>query len=138
GQGGVWAVPGVTDLSVDISPAAADFSQTFATDTSRWTSPAAEMGSPVLNQLNVISYVGYGSGNGLTEDNPLTDYRYNAQAYYSANLSTMPPVYSVTRQVYIVRHGDGEHYTRMHIIAMETTPSTSGAKRIFAVRYVRF
>jgi hypothetical protein len=137
GKGGVWAA-GTTDLSAGISPAGADFSLPFATDSSRWTSPAAEMGTPVLNQLNVISYVGYGSGAGLSEEDPLTDYQYNARQYYSANLSTMPPVYSVTRQVYIVKHGDGENYSKMHITALETIPSTSGAKRVFLIRYINF
>jgi hypothetical protein len=96
------------------------------------------MGSPTLNQLNVISYVGYGEGDGLTEATPLTHYQYNARQYYNANLSTMPPVYSETRQVYIVKHGDGEHYSKMHIRALETLPSTSGAKRIFVMRYQNF
>jgi hypothetical protein len=50
----------------------------------------------------------------------------------------MPPVYSVTRQVYIIRHGDGEHYSQMHITALETLPSTSGAKRIFLMRYMNY
>jgi hypothetical protein len=138
GQGGVWAAPELTDINAAISPDDADFSLPFATDTSRWTSPAAEMGEPVLNQLNVITYVGYGQGGGLTKEDPLTGYKYNARQYYSANLSTMPPVYSVTRQVYIVRHGDGEHYSKMQIAALETTPSTSGARRDFAVSYRNF
>jgi hypothetical protein len=138
GKGGVWAAPDTTDLDTEISPGDADFSLPFAVDTSRWTSPAAEMGSPVLNQLNVISYVGYGTGGGEIEADPLTDYRYNARQYYRADLSTMPPVYSVTRQVYIVKHGDGEHYSKMHITALETLPSTSGAKRIFMIRYKNF
>jgi hypothetical protein len=135
GKGGVWAVPNATALNVAVSPADADFSLPLATDKSYWTSPAAEMGSPVLNRLNVISYVGYGSGDG-SEAAPLTDYRYNAQAYYSADLSTMPPIYSVTQQVYLVRHGDGERHTKMHIVALETRPSTGGAKRVFLVRYL--
>jgi hypothetical protein len=139
GQGGVWAAD-TTDLSANISPAAADFSGPYNTDKSRWTNPAAEMGDATLNQLNVITYIGYGSGTGTgdSKDSPLTDYKYNAKQYYHANLSTMPPVYSVTRQVYIVRHGDGLHYSKMHIIALESLPSTSGAKRIYAMRYENF
>jgi hypothetical protein len=138
GKGGVWAVPDAVNLDPGLSPAAADFTLPFSTDTSRWTSPAAEMGAPTLNQLNVISYVGYGEGAGLSEDDPLTGYNYGARQYYHANLSTMPPVYSVTRQVYIVKHGDGEHYSQMHITALETIPSTSGEKRVFAMRYLNF
>jgi hypothetical protein len=98
------------------------------------------MGAPTLNQINVMTYIGYGSGtgDGLSEGSPLTDYKYNAQAYYHADLSTMPPPYSVTRQVYIVRHGDGVHYTKMHIAGLETQSSTGGEKRIFALRYENF
>jgi hypothetical protein len=82
--------------------------------------------------------VGYGEGSGQSEADPLTDYKYNAKQYYHANLATMPPVYSVTRQVYIVRHGDGENYSKMQISALESLPSTGGAKRIFAIRYENF
>lgn len=135
GQGGVWAAD-TTSMRTDLDPADADFSLEYATDKSRWTNPAAEMGNPTLNQLNVITYVGYGVGDGQTEETHLTDYKYNARQFYSADLSTMPPVYSVTRQVYLVRHGDGEHFSRFQIVALETVPSTGGAKRIFGIRYV--
>jgi hypothetical protein len=136
GLGGVWA-SGKTDFNAVQSPDGADFTLPFTADTKRYTSPAAEMGLPVLNRLNVITYVGYGEGTG-TEGDPLTDYKFNANQYYNADLSTMPPVYSITKQVYIVKHGTGEAYSRVQITAMDTQASTKGNKRIFIITYQNF
>lgn len=132
GEGGVWA-SGSTDFDSVQSLDNADFDLPFATDTARYTSPAAEMGAPVLNRLNVITYVGYGAGTGATVGDPLTDYKYNAKQYYTADLSTMPPVYSLTRQVYIVRHGNGADHSKIQITALDTVASTKGNKRIYSL-----
>jgi hypothetical protein len=137
GQGGVWAT-GKTDFAAVSSPDGADFSLPYAADTERYTSPAAEMGEPVLNRLNVISYAGYGKGSGDTVEDPLTDYKYNAKQYYSANLSTMPPVYSMTNQVYIIKHGDGVHYSKLQIRSMDSLASTRGNRRVYLVKYRNF
>ncbi|MDR0656010.1 MAG: HmuY family protein [Treponema sp.] len=137
GEGGVWA-SGTADFNAVQSMDNADFSLPFAVDTARYTSPAAEMGAPVLNRLNVISYVGYGKGSGATAEDPLTDYKYNAKQYYNADLSTMPPVYSLTRQVYIIRHGNGGDYSKVQITALDTVASTKGNRRIFSLTYQNF
>ncbi|MDR2305315.1 MAG: HmuY family protein [Treponema sp.] len=137
GEGGVWA-SGITDFGAVQSLDGADFTLPFAVDTARYTSPAAEMGAPVLNRLNVISYVGYGTGTGATVEDPLTDYKYNAKQYYVADLSTMPPVYSLTRHVYIIRHGNGADYSKVQITALDTIASTKGNRRVFSLTYQNF
>jgi hypothetical protein len=137
GEGGVWAA-GTADFDAVQSLDKADFSLPFAVDTARYTSPAAEMGAPVLNRLNMISYVGYGSGTGTTAEDPLTDYKYNAKQYYIADLSTMPPVYSLTRHVYIIRHGNGSDYSKVQITALDTIASTKGNRRVFSLTYQNF
>jgi hypothetical protein len=137
GQGGVWASDS-TRFSGVKSPDGADFTLPLATDATRWTQPAAEMGDPLPNELNVISYAGYSRGTGESVDDPLTGYQYNAQQYYKADLSTMPPVFSLTLRVYIIRHGDGEHYSKVQITSMDSLASTRGNRRIFIIRYENF
>jgi hypothetical protein len=93
------------------------------------------MGAPTLNRINVITYIGYGSGTGETPETALTDYQYNRQQFYNADLSSMPPIYSTTKWVYIIRHGSGAEYSKLQIELMDSINSTSGNKRIYQVKY---
>jgi hypothetical protein len=79
---------------------------------------------PVKQILNVITYAGYPSGDGLT---PETRFGYHApgdMAVYSPydfnkkqayTMRGMPPNYTPTKQVYIVRHGDGVKYSKVQL-----------------------
>jgi hypothetical protein len=135
GQGGVWCTGSTNFAGVD-STAGADFTIPFAQDTKRFTSPAAEMGSPAENRLNVITYIGYGSGTGTIGSEPLTDYQYNQYQFYNADLSTMPPVYSTTKWVYIIRHGNGTDYSKVQIVTMNSISSAkNGNSRIYQINY---
>jgi hypothetical protein len=134
GRGGVWCT-GATDFDSVNSAGGADFSLPFTTDTRRYTNPAAEMGAPVQNRLNVITYIGYGSGTGETPETALTDYQYDRQQFYIADLSTMPPTYNLTNFVYIVKHGNGTAHSKVQISYMQSITSTSGNKRIYKVKY---
>jgi hypothetical protein len=137
GLGGVWST-GQTNFDAVVSSAGADFSQPFTTDTKRYTNPAAEMGAPTLNRLNVITYAGYGSGDGNTGETALTDYQYDQQQFYIADLSTMPPAYNLTKTVYIIKHGNGTDHSKVQISYMQSITSTSGNKRIYQVNYKKF
>jgi hypothetical protein len=134
GLGGVWC-SGQTGFDAVTSKDGADFTLPFASDTKRYTNPAAEMGAPTENRLNVITYVGYGSGDGKTGDTALTDYLYNQQQFYIADLSTMPPAYNLTKRVYIIKHGNRTDYSKVQISYMQSINSTSGNKRIYEVKY---
>jgi hypothetical protein len=134
GLGGVWCT-GQTNFDAVNSADGAGFSAAFATDTKRYTNPAAEMGAPTLNRINVITYIGYGSGDGETADTALTDYLYNAQQFYTADLTTMPPTYSLTKWVYIIKHGNGTDYSKVQISYMQSFTSTAGNRRIYEVAY---
>jgi hypothetical protein len=137
GLGGVWST-GQTNFDAVTASAGADFSLPFTSDTKRYTNPAAEMGAPILNRLNIISYVGYGSGDGETGETALTDYLYDRQQFYTADLSTMPPAYNLTKRVYIIKHGNGTDYSKVQISYMQSINSTSGNKRIYEVKYEKF
>jgi hypothetical protein len=134
GSGGVWFT-GTTDFDLVSSINGTDFSLPFTVDTKRYTSPAAEMGAPSLNRLNVMTYVGYGGGDGNTPGTALTDYQYNQDQFYDANLSTMPPTYNLTKRVYIIKHGNGTDHSKLQIDYMQSISSTSGNKRIYRVNY---
>lgn len=134
GLGGVWCT-GQTDFEAVNSAESADFSAAFAVDTKQYTNPAAEMGVPTLSRLNVITYIGYGSGNGESPETALTDYQYDQQQFYIADLSDMPPTYNLTKLVYIIKHGNGTDHSKVQITNMQSITSTSGNKRIYVVNY---
>jgi hypothetical protein len=134
GLGGVWCA-GTADFDSVTSSGGADSSQPFPVYTKRYTNPTAEMGAPTLNRLNVITYVGYGAGTGESLETALTDYKYNQQQFYIADLSTMPPSYNLTKLVYIIKHGNGTDHSKVQIAYMQSITSTSGNKRIYQVNY---
>jgi hypothetical protein len=86
--------------------------------------------------LNVMSYVGYGVGDGSTNDitgytissgdysnypanGPLSDYEYDQHQYYD---SVGMGVFEDTNEVYIIRHGDGTHYSKIQIVYEYANP----------------
>jgi hypothetical protein len=79
---------------------------------------------PVRQIMNVITYAGYPDGDGLTVE---TCFKYHVpgdMAVYSPydfnkkqayRMVGMPPNYTPTGQVYIVRHGDGVKYSKLQV-----------------------
>ncbi|MDR0624401.1 MAG: HmuY family protein [Treponema sp.] len=153
GQGGVW-YSGKTDFdSVSLDDKGADDAD-FSTDTDLylWTGmgPAPTATTP----LNVMTYVGYGHGDGSTNETdgwtagdpvdytnypangPLTDYKYNADQYYTQTHSEGGgPVFGSSGKVYIIKHGDGTHYSKIQITYEYVS---SGAKDTFSVKFSNF
>jgi hypothetical protein len=130
GLGGVWFTDTtdfdlVTASAQRIIPAEGSEYEPYTADVYRYTMVMAA--EPVKQILNVITYAGYPSGDGLIVE---TRFEYNTpdmgnmgafipylfnkrQAY---TMRGMPPSYSPTNQVYIIRHGDGEHYSKVQLI----------------------
>jgi hypothetical protein len=131
GKGGVWYTE-ETDFDAVVSKdrrvlnPGGDLSDTaaYTTDKKRYVMVMAA--EPAEQFLNVITYAGYPSGDGLT---PGSRFEYNTpdmgnmgafipylfnkrQAY---RMTGMPPKYTPTEQVYIVRHGDGEKYSKVQL-----------------------
>jgi hypothetical protein len=131
GQGGVWFT-GTTDFDAAatkedrvLNPGG-DLTDTAAYTADQKRHVMVMAAEPVEQFLNVITYAGYGTGDGLS---PETRFEYNTpdmsnmagfipylfnkrQAY---RMTGMPPNYTPTKQVYIVRHGDGEHYSKVQL-----------------------
>jgi hypothetical protein len=153
GKGGVWYTDKTVLSNVAFGEQQGDddpILKTYTTDKVRYTS--MDMGGgPVKTKLtlNIMSYVGYRNEDTAagTEDDPFTStdpenanpYMYNKKEYYAS--SGMPPVMTGTDQVYIICHGDGEHYSKIQIAyeyiganADEGTP----AKDAWGIRYQNF
>jgi hypothetical protein len=125
GTGGVYYVSGATSVAgvsdTDFSAAKAVFDggetdwDTYKHyDETRYISG---MGGATEAQLNVMSYHGYDSGDGLTSNTAYSTYNYSADSFYDA--TGMPPTYTMSNNVYIIRHGDGTHHSAIQITAME-------------------
>jgi hypothetical protein len=131
GSGGVWFTD-TTDFDALVSKnqrvldPGGDLGDTaaYTVDQKRYVMVMAA--DPVEQFLNVITYAGYPSGDGLS---PGTRFEYNSpdmgnmagfipyrfnkrQAY---RMTGMPPNYTPTKQVYIVRHGDGIGYSKVQL-----------------------
>jgi hypothetical protein len=76
--------------------------------------------------MNVMTYLGYPN----EAKNPAMDgttmvkrfepmYLYNKRAFYEATVGMMPPDFRPTYRVYIIRHGDGEHYSKFQVTKFE-------------------
>lgn len=138
-EGGVFYT-GTTDFDADLSTVLAeakviledsssDWDTYHHSDKYCWTTPSTSGMDPAEDPLNVMNYIGYGSGSG-TESSPYTNYQYDADMFY-----TMPGtmgVYEVTNNVYIIRHGDGSRYSALQIQAMETDTRSN---RTYAYEY---
>jgi hypothetical protein len=86
-------------------------------------------GGEAERTMNVMTYLGYEGEdteyqgevhNGLTFATMFTTfYTYERKQFYANTFTndfmTMPPDFYVTNQVYIIRHGDGEHYSKFQV-----------------------
>ena len=163
GQGGVWCAgstdfDAVTRADQAVIPAPGDEYEPYTVDAERWTTAMAA--DPVRQFLNVMTYAGYptgsgaypktGDGSGLSPENcfkrndvssggmdaSYSPYLFNKkQSYYMGG--GMPPQYSPTRQVYIVRHGNGVKYSRVQLSEVYRDAGTGNRPSLFVmqVRY---
>jgi hypothetical protein len=86
-----------------------------------------------------MSFAGYDdNGLGLTQAAPLASYQYDQKQYYD---SPSMGQYTSTSQVYIIRHGDGTHYSKISIdyeYAAAVQSTSTPARDIWAVSYQNF
>jgi hypothetical protein len=123
GRGGVWHTE-KTDFN---SVSSVDAVRTdplygpYNTDTVRWIEGA--MLKPVSSRrINIMTFTGYNNEekkDGKTKAAALSaSFSYNKKQFYSAR--GMPPSYTLTGRVYIIRHGDGGGESRLQIRAYES------------------
>jgi hypothetical protein len=137
GNGGVWYTDKTDFASVTLADAVmeppAEY-QPYTRDVRRW---AIAMGAdPVRETLNIMTYLGYPNSalpesNGETEASPFQrrdpvrdagggmdpsymPYLFNKKQFYE--MHGMPPAYSLTNQVYVIRHGNGAGYSKFQVV----------------------
>jgi hypothetical protein len=137
GLGGVWYTD-KTNFSAVSSTDAVPLSWEnteeyleFGTDVVKYT------GSSTFNRYNIMTYWGFPGGTGTQSDpyttnpySPSADfvpYSYNKKNYISMITMTGPngAEYALSNQVYIIKHGDGIHYSKLQITNY-TSVSTGG------------
>ena len=134
GQGGVWYTE-KTDFAQAGRPDAASGNlgeyEPYTADVYRWAMIMAA--EPVKEILNVITYLGYPSGSGLSEEDffnrkepdqsgmaSFVPYNFDKKQAYT--MRGMPPSYTPTGRVYIVRHGDGLTYSKIQLSEVYLEP----------------
>jgi hypothetical protein len=102
----------------------------YTTDVKRWIK------SMTTDEVcvNVIGYVGYenenesGSGDDVTK--PLAGFQYNKRQFYKSK------AYDPSNRVYIIKHGDGEKYSKIQITEYES--NTSEKSDTYVIKYANF
>jgi hypothetical protein len=105
-------------------------------------------GGEAERTMNVMTYLGYeaedqDAHNGLTYGTMFTTYyTYERKQFYANTFTngfmTMPPEFYVTNQVYIIKHGDGEHYSKFQVTQFTRNFGSSALKGVsdtFKVRW---
>jgi hypothetical protein len=129
GLGGVYYVSGASSVDEDLSAALTAAKEIFDdpgaewdthrhTDKKAWVNPAPTQFDDSQTYLNAMTFLGYGTGDG-TESSVYSDYQYDQNQFYNADTSGMPPKYTMTNNIYIIRHGDGTKHTAIQVTAMD-------------------
>jgi hypothetical protein len=126
GDGGIWHTDKTAFALVSLNDAIINdpVYGPYNVDVKRWIGGMAGASESILN---VSTFVGYdndgdgndGTANGLTEDTAFSaSYKYNKKQFYDM-VSMQPLQIDPTLQVYIVKHADGIHYSKVQITEYE-------------------
>jgi hypothetical protein len=160
GDGGVWFTDKTDFASVSDGDRVVDFTkegyaeyEEFTKDVVKYTSATAS------SRLNIMTYVGYAGGTGTQEDwyktntpssNPppadFLPYMYNKKHFVSMTSMSGPngAEYELSNQVYVIKHGDGVHYSKVQITEYTSRSADNAAEPpvaaadILKVKYQNF
>jgi hypothetical protein len=129
GQGGVWFTNTTDFDDVVLTDRVTDFSGEYAeyadyvADSTRYQ---YGMSGPVEGRMNIMTYYGYEDGDGLSAetafaisaDAPFTEpfFKFNKKAFCNGE-PAMPPIWHPTGQVYVIKHGAGNLYSKFQVTA---------------------
>lgn len=136
GQGGVYYA-NTNDFNTVSSANTSGFSDPYATDTSVWTSTTMDGVNYTTSEIvvNKITKLEYDGGDG-TNGNPFTYSdivaAYAGPAYYAYDDTTH--VISASGEVYVIRRGDGTHYSKFQVTSM----TGSSSSRVRVIKYANF
>jgi hypothetical protein len=127
GRGGVWHTEHRDFAGTGRDSAVRDdpLYRPYNTDTTRWIEGAMlRPASP--RRINVFTFTGYSNEekrDGRTRAAAFSpSFSYNKKQFYSAR--GMPPSYTLTDRVYIIRHGGGSGESKVQIRAYESRGNT--------------
>jgi hypothetical protein len=133
GQGGVWFTNETNFNNVTLASRVTDYTgenaqyadcAAYETDVTRYQ---MGMSASLGGRMNIMTYYGYASGDGLTADtafgystpgppsHPFYEFNKKAFAYVTGG---MPPPWHPTQQIYIIRHADGVSYSKFQVTAL--------------------
>jgi hypothetical protein len=128
GRGAVWHTEKTVFDEVVLEDAVKDdpVYTLYNTDTLRYAEGMGGFDAQPERFMNVMTYAGYPN----ERDNPAMDgttmskmfrafYLYDKRAFYEATVGRMPPDFRVTNRVYIIQHGDGEHWSKFQVTKFE-------------------
>jgi hypothetical protein len=124
GQGGVWHTEKDFDEAVQSDAVSDSALSAYTVDVKKYI---YSMSATSHRPLNVMNFTGYATGDG-TEENPFRTMQYNQKQFYTGGSG-----YPVTNIVYIIKHGDGSHYSKIQIAEYEY--NGSGPSDTYVVRY---
>jgi hypothetical protein len=124
GLGGVYYVADATAVDADLTAELAAAEEVFDDADADWDTNKhydsniwiSIMGNKSEAPLNVMTFIGYGNGDGLTEDTAYSSFQYDENQFYNR---VSQGVYELTEYVYIIRHGDGRKHSAIQITAMD-------------------
>jgi hypothetical protein len=128
GKGSIWHTEKIEFDDVVLGDAVKDdpVYGKYNKDVLRYALGMAGYNSKLERNMNVMTYAGYPN-----EDDPphhdgttaekkfMPFYLYNKRAFYEATVGAMPPDFRVTNRVYIIQHGDGEHWSKFQVTKFE-------------------
>ena len=117
GQGGVWYTDKaeLSEVSSDDKRGEDDpILKNYITDQKRFVTAMSSAAETILNVMTYVGYENESTADGLSTTTGLSSYQYNKKQYYSS--AVMGVYASVGDQTYIIRHGDGEHYSKIKIV----------------------
>ena len=127
GRGGVWHTE-KTDFAGtgrDDAVRADPLYRPYNTDAARWID-GAMIKPAATRRINVMTFTGYNNEerkDGRTRASAFSaSFSYNKKQFYSAR--GMPPSYTLTGRVYVIRHGDGGGESKVQIRAYESRGGT--------------
>jgi hypothetical protein len=133
GQGSVWYTEKTTFVDArrtDAVTASLGEYEPYTADVYRWAMVMAA--EPVKEILNVITYLGYPSGSGTEADffnrkepdqsGMASFVPYNFDKKQAYTMRGMSPSYTPTNRVYIIRHGDGQAWSKIQLSEVYLEP----------------
>lgn len=129
GDGGVWFTGNPDFETVTFSDRITDFSsgnsvyEDYTQDTIRYVIGGMGAATSAV-RMNIMSFFGFAGGTGL-EGSPFATsgmdvYEFDKKAAYCkrTDVNSMPPQYRPTNQVYIIKHGNGQGYSKLQIYTL--------------------